>query len=193
MFQEDLVNHFNKDAANKLQIYQSEAGRKPKPDSTVSEQPLPISTDFDQTTNTVNKSSETEKEENSDEGCDVLEEILNLNTDTTDSMQNQEIVSQNNDIDSSKHVVCDSRTDEPILDKQSVDSKISDPKPRVMTSYVNVQKEEEELDFLLSLETPMKQSVNDTASLDSGEALFMCNEIQTDILARNHYRSVTLI
>ena len=96
MFQEDLVNHFNKDAANKLQIYQSEAGRKPKPDSTVSEQPLPISTDFDQTTNTVNKSSETKKQENSDEGCDVLEEILNLNTDTTDSMQNQEIVSQNN-------------------------------------------------------------------------------------------------
>ena len=187
------MNHFSKDAANKLQIYQSEARRKPKPDSTVLEQPVPISTDFDQTTNTVNKSSETKKQEDSDEGCDVLEEILNLNTDTTESVQNQEIVSQNNDIESSKHVVCDNRTDEPILDKQSVDSKISDPKPRVMTSHVNVQKEEEELDFLLSLETPMKQSVNDTASLDSGKTLFMCNEIQTDILARNHYRCVTLI
>ena len=187
------MNHFSKDAANKLQIYQSEARRKPKPDSTVLEQPVPISTDFDQTTNIVIKSGEKKKEEDSDEGCDVLEEILNLNTDTTDSMQNQEVVSQSNDIDPSKRVVRDSRTDEPILNKQSMDSKISEPKPRVVTSHVNVLKEEEELDFLLSLETPMKQSVNDTGSLDSGEALFMCNEIQTDILARNHYRSVTLM
>ena len=180
-----MVNHFSKDAANKLQIYQSEPRRKPKPDSTVSEQPLPISTDFDQTTNMVIKSSDTKKEEDSDEGCDVLEEILNLNTDTTDSMQNQEIVSQNNEIERKKHVVCDNRTDESVLDKQSVDSKISDPKARAVTSHVmNVQKEEEELDFLLSLETPMKQSVNDTTSLDSGEALFTCNEIQTDILDR---------
>ena len=165
-----MVNNFNKDAANKLQIYESEARRKPMLDSAVLEESLPISTALDQTTNTVIKcSDDTKKEEDSDEGCDVLEEILNLNTDTNDSVQNQEIVSQNNDIDPRKHVVCDNGTDEVIVNKQSVDSKISEPKkPHIVTSHVNVQKEEEELDFLLSLETPIKQSVNDTAPVDSG-------------------------
>ncbi len=99
-------------------------------------------------------------QDDSDDRCDVLEEILNLNTDSGRS--GQDGVKQ-------KPAECSIKDDpsESAAPVKSADSKkqaVQSGNPAVFGagSHVNMQEQEEELDFLLALDTPVRHSTQDS-------------------------------
>ncbi len=112
-------------------------------------------------------------ETDSDEGCDVLEEILNLNKEQTEVPT----PARTNEIPASEGVKKDTNQKElnSVTAPSSSPSKSPNKKPvssvqSSFTSHVNVQAQEDELDFLLSLETPQKENSNvKQAVSDSGK------------------------
>ncbi len=180
LLQDNLVSHFKKDAAARRKKYQTGLNSKDENRSlTLENNSIPNSAD-DVPDRTLSASGENipsknnvKSESDSDEGCDVLEEILNLNKE-----QSEVSPSQPNEMSDPEGVKKD--TNQKGSDSVTVTSSTSPSKspnkkmvPSVQssfTSHVNVQAQEEELDFLLSLETPHKENSNVKEVMsDSGE------------------------
>ena len=116
--------------------------------------------------------SDFKKDIDSDEGCDVLEEILNLNAESVQPLQKQGCtITQSNEMNKDHNKgISDKRTDHTTVREESKGNEnVSTMKTHLAASHVNVQKQEEELDFLLSLDTPVKHCTTDNNLVDSGE------------------------
>ncbi len=121
-------------------------------------------------------------ETDSDEGCDVLEEILNLNKEQTEVPT----PAQTNEISASEGVKKDTNQKELNSVTATGSSPSKSPNKKLVasvqsnfTSHVNVQAQEDELDFLLSLETPQKENSNVKQTMSDSGKCFLIVTCQT--------------